>query len=365
MPKQILEFRALQPVQSKAAQVFCFVANAGDVRRIARIERAGRDEGGTLVGFQRPQIAGHIHEIRDYLDRPNAILPNSIILGFTSDAKLSPSKGGVAKLTIDITKGAPGWVVDGQQRFTALSEIGNDKFQVLVSGFICPTIEELQKQFILINNTRPLPKALVYELLPRVGDLPARMSGRVQASLLTDALNYSHGSSLAGLIKQHTNPKGMIADTVLQRLIMNSITDGALQLYASDTGLLLSHGFDLVSEFFHAVQYVFKDAWEGHTPKTSRLVHGTGLVAMGFVMDELAHRGAKTRTHFVDALRPLVGHAAWTGGKWFLAGEVRNWNSLQNVPQDVRALSLYLSGQLKKAARESSSEKNKSRRVRS
>ena len=45
-------------------------------------------------------------------------------------------------------------------------------------GFLCETEEELQKQFILVNNTRPLPKALVYELLPKVGDLPPRMSNR-------------------------------------------------------------------------------------------------------------------------------------------------------------------------------------------
>ena len=56
-------------------------------------------------------------------------------------------------------------------------------FEVLVSGFLCDTEEELQKQFILINNTRPLPKALVYELLPQVGDLPPRMSSRSQAAL--------------------------------------------------------------------------------------------------------------------------------------------------------------------------------------
>ena len=103
---------------------------------------------------------------------------------------------------------SPGWIVDGQQRFTALSELRGRDFEVLVSGFLCETEEELQKQFILVNNTRPLPKALVYELLPKVGDLPPRMSGRSQAALVTEALNYRAGSSLKGMIKQQTNPKG-------------------------------------------------------------------------------------------------------------------------------------------------------------
>ena len=110
---------------------------------------------------------------------------------------------------------------------------------MLVSGFLCETEEELQKQFILVNNTRPLPKALVYELLPKVGDLPPRMSSRSQAALVTEALNYRKGSSLKGLIKQQTNPKGVIRDTVLQRVIMNSLSDGALRLYAGEDRLLL------------------------------------------------------------------------------------------------------------------------------
>src|SRR6185312_15635783 len=157
--------------------VFTFVAKAAEIARIARIERAGRDDDGMLQGFQRPQIAGHIREIRDYLEKPNSILPNAIVVAFLGAARLEPGKHGgrVQELVVDISDGPPGWIVDGQQRFTALSELRGREFEVLVSGFLCKTEEELQKQFILVNNTRPLPKALVYELLPKVGDLPTRM----------------------------------------------------------------------------------------------------------------------------------------------------------------------------------------------
>ena len=251
--------------------VFSFAARARDVARIARIERAGRDEVGQLRGFQRPQIAGHINEIRDYLEKPGAILPNPIVIGFTDSAVIEAGTavkgkpGRLGMLTIDVSGGAPGWIVDGQQRFTALRDIaeaeGRD-FEVLVSGFICKNVAELQKQFILINNTRPLPKALVYELLPQVEDLPKRMSNRSQAALLTEALNYRNGSSLKGLIRQQTNPRGVIRDTVLQRVIMTSISDGALRLYASEDALLLDKGYSLISEFFHAVQHVFRNDWE-------------------------------------------------------------------------------------------------------
>lgn len=254
----------------------------------------------------------------------------------------------IGLLTID-TEVEPALIVDGQQRFTALSEIPGSTFEVLVSGFLCDSVEELQKQFILINNTRPLPKALVYELLPQVSDLPYRMSSRSQAALLTEALNYRDGSALKGLIRQQTNPKGIIRDTVLQRVIMNSISDGALRLYADDDRLLLDRGTTLVSEFFHAVRHVFAADWEGKTPKTSRLVHGAGIVAMGYVMEELASRGASDRDYFARGLMLLRGRTAWSDGEWTFGEERRRWNGLQNVPADVRQLSLHLVQELRRA----------------
>jgi DGQHR domain-containing protein len=303
-----LRFEVIMPRQNAALPVFSFAARAQDVARFARIERAGRNGEGQLRGFQRPQIAGHIHEIRDYLEKPSAILPNPIVIGFTGSTTIelgAPSDDGHVRagwLTIDVSNGPPGWIVDGQQRFTALREIGEAQgrdFEVLVSGFICANVTELQKQFILINNTRPLPKALVYELLPQVEDLPKRMSNRSQAALLTEALNYRSGSSLRGLIRQQTNPRGVIRDTVLQRVIMTSISDGALRLYASEDALLLDKGYSLISEFFHAVQHVFRST-------------------------------------------------AWMSGEWDFGSEKRRWNGLQNVPSDIKQLAHYLVQLLKR-----------------
>lgn len=343
---QLLTFDALSPVQSLDLTVFTFIAKASEIARIARIERAGRDEEGALKGFQRPQIANHIREIRDYLEKPTSILPNAIIVAFMGQAQLEPvkaPKSRLRQLVIDTSKGPPGWIVDGQQRFTALSELRGRDFEVLVSGFLCKTEEELQKQFILVNNTRPLPKALVYELLPKVGDLPHRMSNRAQAALVTEALNYRRGSSLKGMIKQQTNPRGIIRDTVLQRVIMNSLSDGALRLYAGEDKLLLKQGVELLSEFYHAVKHVFATDWVEHTPKTSRLVHGAGIIALGYVMDYLnGVTGATTRDEFASGLRLLAGKTAWTEGEWEFGTERRRWNGLQNVPTDIRQLSLYL-----------------------
>ncbi len=337
-----MSFTTISPKQAAGPKVVVFTATPDAVANIAKVHRIGRNERHKLSGFQRPQIAGHIREIRDFLEKPDAMLPNAIVLAFSHGASLSAT----GKLTINLSKGPPGWVVDGQQRLTAALGMANKKFELIVSAFLCQDMTELNRQFILINNTRPLAKPLIYELLPSAGHLPERLSTRVGAALLTEELNYSTNSSLRGLVHQQTNPDGMIKDTLLQKVLMNSIQHGALRELRTDR--LVSTGFKIVSEFFWAVQHVFADDWNGHTTKSSRLLHGAGLIALGYVMDELHSRtNASDRKDFAKGLKPLVGHTHWTKGTWRFGDERRAWNTLQNTAADYRLLSHHLAGLLR------------------
>jgi hypothetical protein len=133
----------------------------------------------------------------------------------------------------------------------------------------------------------------------------------------------------------------------MQKIIMESLANGVMRD-------LIRHakGEDeclrLISNFFEAVKRVFPDAWYGHKPTTSRLVHGAGIQAMGDVMEVLAARAdARTVEDFAEGLACLRDKAAWTEGEWELGGEVRRWNSLQNVNRDVALLKHYLVGLIK------------------
>ena len=336
--KQIRFTPTISPRQGTGPPVVCFSATPQQIMQIARIERIGRDKTGKLTGFQRPQIAAHIREIRDYLTQPDAMLPNAIVLAFATGARIDRHN----TFTVDVSKGPPGWVVDGQQRLAAAQALPDQDFEFVVSAFICNDSKELNKQFILINNTRPLPKQLIYELLPSVNGLPHRLSDRTDAALLIQALNYHENSSLRGLINQHTNPDGCLKDTLIQKMLINSIQHGALREFSGNHDSFDS-AYETVSEFFGAIRHVFSSDWEGHTPRTSRLLHGTGIVAMGYVMDELCiQSAAKTQQEFETGLQPLVGRTHWTKGEWDFGIERRPWNSLQNTRADYRLLSHHL-----------------------
>jgi len=103
--------------------------------------------------------------------------------------------------------------------------------------------------------------------------------------------------------------------------------------------------YSTLSEYFWAVRAAFPDAtWDRHTPKTSRLVHGAGIVAMGHVMDLLYQvEGADTCDGFRRGLASLVDRTAWTAGEWdFGGGDVRHWRAIQNNPRDIAVLSQHL-----------------------
>ena len=338
-----LTFKAVKARQSNKHDVFAFAATAQQVLQIARIDRVGRTEEGDLFGFQRPQVAQHILEIRDYLKKDDSVLPNSIVLAFVGGVTANDLGNGLSEIEIQMGDDAPlGFVVDGQQRLSALQPLEDRDFQVFVSAIVCRDEDELRRQFILINNTRPLPKELIYELLPSVSGLPHRMANRSFAADMTTRLNYMRSSAVQGRIKQHTNPRGVLSSTAFQRVFMNSRSNGAIREFIHlEDGQ--ERAVDLVSSFYWAVRDVFPEAWEGMTPTTSRLVHSCGLIALGYVMEvAYALHGARDRRSFATAIECLTPYTAWTSGNWNFPTEFRPWNKLQNTPPDVRMLSDYL-----------------------
>lgn len=340
------EFTAVSANQARATRVFTFAAKVQDILEICEISRAGRSGSGELFGFQRPQIAAHIQEIRDYIGREDAVLPNAIVVGFFQrDVAIKPLGDNTFRLSVSIARGKPGFIVDGQQRITAISHSDRKDFEVFVSCVLCRDEEELRRQFILINNTRPLPKALIYELLPQVSELPKRLNARAFAAELTERLNYSPESSLHGLIYMHTNPTGVIKDTAIQKVIMYSADAGAIRDYPKASGRK-DFSFELISNFYGAVSDVFPSEWKGHTPRTSRLVHGAGVVSMGFVMEALYSRtGNSERRVFVRKLKPIVPKTAWASGQWkFQDGSVVKWDEIENTHRQIQRLALHLVG---------------------
>ena len=83
------KFSGIEAKQSEKHNVVSVVCKADEILQIAEIDRIRRSDQGEIFGFQRPKIKNHINEIRDYLNKDGAVLPNPIVLAFTKDISIT------------------------------------------------------------------------------------------------------------------------------------------------------------------------------------------------------------------------------------------------------------------------------------
>jgi DGQHR domain-containing protein len=363
-PTPVLARRALRITQAAQAPLYLFTLTAAEILQVADISRVSRDDQGELIGYQRPEVRQHIQEITDYLDSDQPLFPNPIIIALPSTVRFICSRGpnvsdGIAASgTLEVPlrcngDSKPGWIVDGQQRAFALAAAKRQDFPVPVNAFVADSVDMQRDQFLRINNTKPLPRGLVTELLPKVSTpLPPRLSLRQIPSALCDLLNSSEDSPFRGLIRRPSTDKdkrksAVVTDTSLIQALEESLKSPAGCLFPYRN---LSSGetdftgmWSALVLYWTAVKETFPQAW-GKPPTQSRLMHGAGIRAMGRLMDRIMAsidaRQVGAREQVQADLALLAPHCRWTEGRW--DGLDMRWNEVQNVPRHIHELSSFL-----------------------
>jgi DGQHR domain-containing protein len=352
-----LRFPALEVKQGPRRVLYSFAVDGKILPTFTTVSRLHRDSEAEIGGYQRPEVLSHIAEIRDYLESRDPMIPNALVIAFDSRVRFEPSdvqpiEGGYSRVGTLVVPVDPemapeeraGWIVDGQQRAAAIRDASVGRFPICVTAFITESAHEQREQFILVNSTKPLPKGLIYELLPTTeARLPSALEKRRFPSCLLDRLNHDADSPLKGLIQTPTNPAGRIKDNSILKMLEYSLSDGALYgLTRSSSDHDVERMVAVLKAYWAAVAEVFPDAW-GLPPRRSRLMHGAGIIAMGFIMDAIVDRyrrsGPPSYEQFVENIRPLRKSCRWTDGEWAFAGRNRRrWNELQNTPNDIELL---------------------------
>src|SRR5438270_10721828 len=192
---------ALEIKQGPARTLYSFAIDGKMLPKFAAVSRIQRDDDAQINGYQRPEVLSHIASIRRYLESEDAMLPNALVVAFDHRVKFEPrsdsdaiSYAHLGELLIPVNDAwteaeKPGWIVDGQQRSAAIRDARIDEFPVCVTAFVTDSDAEQRSQFILVNSTKPLPKGLIYELLPATsGILPTPLQTRRFPAYLLDRL---------------------------------------------------------------------------------------------------------------------------------------------------------------------------------
>lgn len=359
---EALRLPALEVRQGPQSCLYMFAIDGKQLPRFTTVSRVRREDG-VLDGYQRPEILAHVNAIRSYIESEEPMIPNAMVVAFDRRVRFEPDqessavnstvRAGHLVIPVDDSQAdedKPGWIVDGQQRWAAMREADVDKFPVCVTAFVTDDEGQQRAQFILVNSTKPLPKGLIYELLPSTsGSLPPLLLRKKFPCLLLERLNLDEDSPFFGMIRTPTTPNGVVKDNSILRMLENSLTDGCLYhyRYSDSAGGDVERMLELLRNYWSAVRDVFSDAW-GLSPRQSRLMHGAGIVSMGFIMDAIAEPDIElgeepSRELFLDGLESLRDRCRWTHGTWHFAPDVeRNWNDIQNTSRDIQLLSRYL-----------------------
>jgi DGQHR domain-containing protein len=353
---------AIRVRQGGGREVFTFAVDGKTLTKFAAVSRLRSGGLDAIEGYQRPEVLSHIAEIQHYLEGAAPLLPNAIVLALDPSVRFEPLPGFAAdaefahgELSIEWDSGAdprerPAWVVDGQQRLAAIRDARVERFNVCVTAFVTDSEDLQREQFLLLNNTKPLPKSLIYELLPGTpGGLPQALAKKRLPAAMTRQLNEAPDSPFQGRIKLATNPAGVVRDNSVMRMLEHSLSDGALLRIRVGTGSEETKQDAMLSQvksFWSSVRDTWPDAWQ-LPPRRSRLLHGAGIVSLGFVMDEMVEVHGPDRAlepeRTTRELRVLSDRCAWTSGSWpFGEGRERRWNEVQNTTRDIALLSNFL-----------------------
>src|SRR3954447_13669975 len=212
--------------------IYTFGVDGKRIHDFATVSRVHRDDV-TLQGYQRPEVLSHIKAIRRYLESDGAMLPNAVVVAFDERVTFVASKSDSAvdyvaagELVIPIDESLPedqkpAWLVDGQQRSAAIRDADLAEFAVAAVGFIARGEAEQRSQFILVNNTKPLPKGLIHELLPdTMGHLPTAYARKQLPAEVLAELNFgprADGQPFASRIATPTMATGYIKDNSVLR----------------------------------------------------------------------------------------------------------------------------------------------------
>jgi DGQHR domain-containing protein len=362
--KRVLKKAAIRIDQNRNHPLYLLSLTAAELTAVADISRLSRNAGGKLLGYQRGEVRRHIQDIVTYLNSEDILLPNSLIIAFSSQVAFRASRlseetdelATVGTLSISVPKDGearPGWIVDGQQRTAALIQSKRADWPVPVNAFVADEAELQRDQFLRVNNTRPLPRGLITELLPEIASpLPRNLASKKLPSALCDLLNRDPASPFHGLIRRasfpaSSRPTAVVADASVVQMLEESLTipSGCLFAYHNiTTGETdVDSVWNVLLAYWSATRSTFPDAW-GKPPTQSRLMHGTGLRAMGRLMDRMMASYHPREEDLVRKLERELQTVApvcrWTSGRW---EELElDWREVQNVPRHLRQLSNFL-----------------------
>jgi len=204
-------------------QFYTFVMNSNTLREIAFVSIR---EISNPFGYQRYLSQKRLREIGEYIKKPRATFPNSIIINLDpTKARFIASPDGRRGTLIIKKEMGVAWIIDGQHRLLGFNYSEGKEFDLLVSAYLGLNIPDQATIFKIINSTQVgVSPSLIYDLIDLTKD--AEFSEK-RAHEIVKALNEDDDSPWKNKIKMLGTCEGIISQAAfiieLKRLLQDQI----------------------------------------------------------------------------------------------------------------------------------------------
>lgn len=279
-------------VSQEGLEFYAFVINSKILRDIAFVSRR---ESTNREGYQRYLSKKRIKDVGEYIKKPKATFPNSIIVNFDREKvhfESSPdSSHGI--LVISREKGVA-WIIDGQHRLLGFDYSEGKEFDLLVAAFLGLSLRDQATIFKIINSKQKgVSPSLIYDLIDLTKDAEYQDE---RAHEIVKALNDDSDSPWLREIKMIGVGKGIISQAAFIGELKRLLKDPIFKEYPSGEQI------KILKDYFGVFKELFPDAW---VSKSHVLCKTIGVAATLLIMPKvLIH--CRIRNSFTKATMLII-----------------------------------------------------------
>jgi DGQHR domain-containing protein len=237
-------------VEQSGMTFYSFVLNSKELRNIAYVSR--REVG--PQGYQRYLSPKRLKEVGEYIKKPRATFPNSIIVNFSADkVRFEPGPNGKRGTLIIPKEEKVAWIIDGQHRLYGFDYAEEKEFDILVAAFIGLTISDQATIFKVINSTQKgVNPSLIYDLIDLTKDAEYLVE---RAHEIVKSLNADDDSPWKDMIKMIGKGGGLISQAAFIGELKKVLQDTLFKEYPSGEQI------KILKDYFATLKELFPTAW--------------------------------------------------------------------------------------------------------
>lgn len=284
-------------VQQGGVEFYAFIVDSKTLREIAYVSRR---EIANPQGYQRYLNEKRLKDVGEYIKKPRATFPNSVILNLDpSKARFEPAPDGNRGTMVVPREKGVAWIIDGQHRLYGFERSDGKEFDLLVAAYLGLAASDQATIFKVINSTQMgVSPSLIYDLIDLTKDAEYLDE---RAHEIVKALNEDDDSLWKGEVKMLGVGRGIISQAAFIGELRRLLHDAILEEYS------VGEQVKILKDYFSVLKDLFPSAWAS---KKHVLCKTLGLAAVLLIMPKvLIHcriRSSFTSNTMKDILKDLT-----------------------------------------------------------